>query len=590
MERLSADELRFAVDVAAGRRLGTHAFLNARVMNMFSGEMLPASVVLAGRLVASVSPPEATVMADDVTDLHEAIIAPGLIDGHVHIESSLVSPAGYVRGVLPRGVTAAVCDPHELANVAGVAGVRWLLERSADLPFDLWVTVPSCVPSTLLETPGSTVRLEDIAALLEEPRVVGVAEIMSYVGVIAGDEPELAKVLLAERARKLPEGHAPGVTGSELQAYFASGIGSDHESTSLEEGREKLRAGAFLMVREGSVTRDLDALMPLVNASNGERIGFVTDDRLPHDLIEEGGVDLHVRRAIGAGVDPVYAVRCASYNVARHFGLRRRGAVAPGYFADLNVVSDVGSFEVAQVFKDGIRVAEGGRLLTAIPDGRASRALEASVRNSVHLSRLHARRFRLEAGQGMVRAIGVVPGTVVTRELHVKPAQRDGAVVSDPSSDLLKLACLERHGRGDGVGLGIVRGFGLRRGALASSVGHDHHNVMVVGCDDDDMIRACERLAAIGGGFAVTSNGEVIAELKLEIAGLVTDAPLAAVQRDMEQLEAAARSLGARLPSPFMALSFLGLAVIPALRLTDLGLVDVAAARVVPFVLPEPVG
>lgn len=588
MERLSPDELRFAVDVAAGRRLGTQALLNARVMNMFSGEILPASVVLAGRLVAAVTSPDATVMADRVIDLNGALVAPGLIDGHVHIESSLVSPRGYASGVLPRGVTGAVCDPHELANVAGAAGVQWLLERSAELPFDLWLTAPSCVPATRLETSGCTILLEDIATLLEEPRVVGVAELMAYLGVIGGDVTELAKVLLADRARKTAEGHAPGVTGAALQAYFASGIGSDHESTTMEEGLEKLRAGAFLMLREGSVARDLDALMPLVTPSNGERIGFVTDDRLPHDLIAEGGVDLHVRRAVSAGVDPVYAVRCASYNIARHFGLRRRGAVAPGYFADLLVVSDTGPFDVTQVFKDGVRVARDGRLLVELPDGRASRAVEASVQNSVRLGRLRAERLKLSAGDGLVRAIGVTAGTIITEELHVQPTLRDGAVVSDPSTDLLKLACLERHGRGGAIGLGLVRGFGLRQGALASSVGHDHHNVLVVGCDDDDMIKACERLAEIGGGFVAMLDGHVVAELRLEIAGLVTDAPLTAVQRDIEQLEVGARSLGATLPSPFMMLSFLGLGVIPALRLTDLGLVDVAAARVVPFVLSGP--
>lgn len=583
MKRLTPEELRFAVDVAAGRRLGTQAFLNATVANVFSGELLRGSVVLAGRLIAAVLPPTATVRADHVTDVAGAMVAPGLIDGHVHIESSLVTPARYVEGVLPRGVTSAVCDPHELANVAGIRGARWLLERSAELPFDLWVTAPSCVPSTSLETSGGIMELGDIAALLEDPRVVGVAELMSYLGVVEGDVTELAKVLLAERARKTAEGHAPGVTGSTLQAYLASGIGSDHESTSFEEGREKLRAGAFLMVREGSVTRDLDALLPLVAPANADRVGFVTDDRLPHDLLVEGGVDLLVRRAIAAGVDPVYALRCGSYNTAVHFGLRRRGAVAPGYFADLLVVSDPTSFTVTQVFKDGERVAEDGALVVRVTEGRAGRAVEAAVRDTVKLPRSGSIDLSIAAQPGKVRVLATEAGSVLTRERHVVPAVREGVVVSDVAADLLKIACLERHGRGGGIGLGLVSGFGLRRGALASTVGHDHHNLLVVGCEDDDMRLACRRLAEIGGGFIAVADGEVRGELPLEVAGLVTEEPLQAVRERLEELEHTARSLGVSLPNPFMALSFLGLAVIPALRLTDRGLVDVERGVVVPL-------
>lgn len=583
MKRLTPEELRFAVDVAAGRRLGTQAFLNATVANVFSGELLEASVILAGRLIAAVLPPTAAVRADHVTDVAGAMVAPGLIDGHVHIESSLVTPARYVEGVLPRGVTGAVCDPHELANVAGIRGARWLLERSAELPFDLWVTAPSCVPSTSLETSGGIMELGDIAALLEEPRVVGVAELMSYLGVVEGDVTELAKVLLAERARKTAEGHAPGVTGSTLQAYLASGIGSDHESTSLEEGREKLRAGAFLMVREGSVTRDLDALLPLVAPANADRVGFVTDDRLPHDLLVEGGADLLVRRAIAAGVDPVYALRCGSYNTAVHFGLRRRGAVAPGYFADLLVVRDPASFAVTQVFKEGERVAADGALLVPVTEGRAGRAIEAAVRDTVKLPRPGAIDLRIAAQPGKVRVLAIEAGSVLTRERHVVPAVHEGAVVSDVAADVLKIACLERHGRGGGIGLGLVSGFGLRRGALASTVGHDHHNLLVVGCEDDDMRLACRRLAEIGGGFVAVADGEVRGELRLEVAGLVTEEPLQAVRERLEELEHTARSLGVSLPNPFMALSFLGLAVIPELRLTDRGLVDVARGVLVPL-------
>ncbi len=607
---ITTKEVRFAVDVAAGRRPASLVLRDARLLNVFDGRIRRVSVALAGRLIATVGPADDEPSAEVVVDLHGAYLAPGLIDGHVHIESSLVTPGAYAEGVVPRGVTGVVCDPHEIANVAGVAGVEWLLDRSRGLPLDVWVTVPSSVPSTPLETAGAALGLAEIAALLEHPEVVGVAEMMSFPAVVAGDDAELGKVALAEAARKTAEGHAPALSGRALQAYLASGIGSDHESTTLEEGREKLAAGVFLMVREGSVTRDLDALLPLVRPEHADRVGFVTDDRLPHDLLDEGGVDCLVRRAVQAGADPVYAVRCASYNVARHYGLARRGAVAPGFVADLIVLDDLPSFRARAVYKAGRRVAVDGRLepaetgarsaATADPAERAGAAgtdrsplpagdavdpgrYAAAVTDTVHLPPLGATALRLEGTARPVRVIQAIPNQILTRSLDLPPTIRDGAVVADPSRDLLKLACVERHGRTGGVAVGLVTGFGLQEGALASTVGHDHHNLLAVGADDGDMILAARRLEELGGGFVAVQNGRVLAELALEIAGLVTDAPLTEVRARMRALDEAAARLGVTLPSPFMALSFLGLPVIPELRLTDLGLVDVVAGRLVPF-------
>ena len=577
---LTLEDLRFAVDVAAGRKPGTYLFKNARVLNVFTGTVDEAHVLLAGRLIAGVGEVFAEAEAEERVDLAGRYLAPGLIDGHVHLESSLVTPAAYAAAVVKRGVTGVVCDPHEIGNVAGVPGIEWLLESSEGLPLDVWVTAPSCVPSTPLETSGATLGLGEVEALLEHPRVVGLAELMSFPAVMAGDEETLQKVLLAEARGKTLEGHAPGLTGRDLQTYLAAGMASDHEATTFEEGLEKLRAGVFLMVREGSVTRNLAALLPLVDPKHGDWVGFVTDDRLPHDLLDEGGVDCLVRGAIKAGVDPVYAVRCSSLNTARHYRLPRRGAIAPGYFADLVVVDDLETFHAAEVYKDGVRVAAGGELVTPL----VSKKVNASaVLNTVRLPELTEGSFRLEAPSGLARCIRPVPYQVLTEEVQVTPKVVGSEVVADTERDLLKLVCVERHGKNGGIGVGLVTGFGLKRGALASTVGHDHHNLLAVGVADKDLLLACKRLETLGGGFVAAAEGRVLAELPLPLAGLVTDEPLERVREKLDGLERAAAALGNRLPSPFMTLSFLGLAVIPALRLTDVGLVDVLKSERVPF-------
>lgn len=587
-------EIAAAVAVAAGREPGTLLLTNARVVNVFTNEVVTSDVLLAGRLIAAVCPDIDDAAATRI-DLDGAYLTPSLIDGHVHLESSLVTPASYARAVLPRGVTGVVCDPHEIANVAGEAGVEWLLASTHELQFDVWVTVPSCVPSTLFETIGADFPLAAMERLLAQPRVVGVAELMSYPDVVAGSSETLAKVALAELRGMPAEGHAPALGGRALNAYLASGIGSDHESTTLEEGREKLRAGAFLMVREGSVTRDLAALQPLVDVGAGDRIGFVTDDRLPHDLLSEGGVDHVVRAAIAGGADPAYALRCATYNVALHYRLPRRGAVAPGYFADLVVCDDLAAFMPSRVYRHGALVARDGATTEAVRQS-APRATPDTIVASVNLPRLSVDALRLEApgrrtvdtdggenGPGAVRCIVAIENQILTRTELVVPTVIDGAIVADPERDLLKLACIERHGRNGGISVGLVSGFGLRRGALGSSVGHDHHNLMLVGADDHDMLVAAEHLRAMAGGFVVVADGRVIADLPLPLAGLITDEPLETVRAALDALDDAAEAIGNRLPSPFMALSFLGLPVIPSLRLTDMGLVDVEAGRLVPL-------
>ncbi|GIW35832.1 adenine deaminase [Meiothermus sp.] len=576
---ITLSDLQYAVDAAMGRRPGTLLLKNVRLVNVFSLTVQPTHILLAGPLVAAVGPEYAGAEALEVLDLEGRVVAPGLIDGHVHLESSLVSPAEYARGVVPRGVTGVVTDPHEIGNVAGVAGIEWLMEASEGLPLEVWITVPSSVPSTPLETSGATLGQTEIEHLLAHPRVVGVAELMSFPAILAADAHELSKVLLAERFRKSPEGHAPTLTGRPLQGYLATGIASDHESTTLEEGRAKLEAGCFLMVREGSTTRNLEALAPLLKPQYADRIGLVTDDRLPSDLLREGGVDFLVRKAIALGAGPAYAIRAGSWNVARHYRLMRRGAVAPGFQADLVVLDDLQTFQAAQVYQRGRLVAEQGRLRVELPKTRVS----AAVSGTVKLPALRPQDLRIPAFPGKARVVRAIPHQVLTAEEHTEPTVRNGEVVADPARDLAKLVCLERYGKNGQIGKSLVTAFGLQKGALACTVGHDHHNLMAVGVSDDDIVTAAQRLQALGGGMIAVADGEVLAELALPIAGLITDEPLEQVNAKLQALEAAARQLGVTLPDPYMVLSFLGLAVIPELRLTDYGLVDVHKGTLVPL-------
>ncbi len=570
--------------VAAGRETGDLLLKGGQVVNVLTGEVRRADVLVAGRLIAAVG--DGLTDAKQVLDVSGSYVLPGLIDGHVHIESALVTPASFAEVVVPRGVTGVVCDPHELANVVGEKGVSWLLAAAEDLPLDVWVTVPSCVPSTPLETIGATFGLAEMAGLLSHPRVVGVAEVMSFSVVVAGDADTLAKVRLAEGAGLPAEGHSPGLTGRGLQAYLVAGVSSDHETTTLEEGLEKLRAGMYLMVREGSVTRDLAALLPLVDPRYADRVGLVTDDRLPHDLLTEGGVDHVVRAAIAGGADPAYALRCASYNHALHYRLDRRGAVAAGYFADVVVAGSLTELNAQRVYKDGALVAREGSL-TARPQ-RLGTVDDAALRNTIKARKLSARDLAVAApGDGVAaRCMVALPNQIVTRSELVSPTVRAGVAVADPTRDLAKLACVERHGRNGGVATGFVKGFGLQRGALASSVGHDHHNLLVVGVDDGDMALACNRLGELGGGLIAVADRQVLAALALPLAGLVTAAPLGEVAAALDALQDAAGALGVTLPSPFMALSFLGLAVVPELKLTDRGLVDVSGVALVPLWVP----
>ena len=544
---------------------------NARLVNVFSGEVHAADVALAdGRVLGW-----GDYAARHTVDLEGRFLCPGLIDAHVHLESSMVRPAEFARAVVPHGTTAVVCDPHEIANVLGLDGVRYILEASEGLPLRVFVMAPSCVPATHMETAGAELTAADIETLWGYERVIGLAEMMNFPGVLFRVPTVLEKLRIA--GQRPIDGHAPGLVGLDLNAYAAAGVRSDHESTELDEAREKLRRGMHVMIREGTTARNLAALLPLVTAANARYCHFCTDDRHPDTLLSEGHIDDVVRKAIAGGLDPVTAIQMATINTAEYFGLRHLGAVAPGYRADLLVLDDLEAIQVAQVYAAGQMVAEGGRFLPALGD-----LPRVPIQRSMNLDPA-AVDFSIPAGRGEARVIGVIPEQVVTRDMRLVPTIEGGYVVSDPARDLLKMAVVERH-RGTGnVGLGLVQGLGLRRGAIASSVAHDSHNVVLVGASDDDMRAALAAVAEMGGGQVVVEDGEVRAACPLPIAGLMSDRPLAEVRDQVEALTYAAHALGCGLPDPLMTLSFLALPVIPVLKLTDKGLVDVNKFDFVPL-------
>jgi len=559
--------------VARGEEPVDLVLRNARLVNVFSGEVHMAHVaVYAGQVVGM-----GDYEGKEELDLQGRFLCPGFIDGHIHLESAMVHPAEFARAVVPRGTTTVIADPHEIANVLGLEGVRYMLEATAGLPLNVYLMAPSCVPATPLETAGATLSAADMETLLQDPRVIGVAEMMNYPGVVAGVPEVLEKVRVA-RGRPV-DGHAPGLTGKDLCAYIVAGIGSDHECTDLTEALEKLRLGMFVMIREGSTARNLEDLLPLVMPGNASRCFFVSDDRDPADLLSRGHMDDILRRAQPQELlPPVTLVQMATLNTACYFRCRDLGAIAPGFRADMVVVDDLEQMKVEMVFKDGRIVARDGVLLEGVLPEK--RVLPPSTFDVADLS---AARLAVPATGQRIRVIGVVPGQVFTQSLVEDACVEDGQVVADVARDVLKIAVVERHQGTGNVGLGFIRGFGLQRGAIASSVAHDSHNIVVVGCSDQEMVQAVEAVAEMGGGQAVVEGTETLAALPLPIAGLMSDRPLEEVRHGVEALNQAAHGLGCTLDTPLMTMSFMALVVIPELKLSDRGLVDVKAFQFVPL-------
>ncbi len=555
------------IAAAAGREKADLVFKNATYLNVFSNELCRGDIAVAEGLVVGMG----QYSGETEVDVGGRIVCPGLIDAHIHLESACVSPSEFAAAALPHGTTTVICDPHEIANVMGTDGIEYMIEATEGLPVDVHFMLPSCVPATPLDESGARLDWRAIDSFYEHGRVLGLAEMMNFMGVIAGDSECIEKIVACQAHHKKIDGHAPGVRGRELNAYMAAGVYSDHECGDLDDALEKLRTGEFIMIREGTAAKNLDALMPLLTPQYYSRCMFATDDRHPNDLLNVGHIDYIVRRAIRAGADPVITLKVASHNAARYFLMNNKGAIAPGYLADIIVVDDLERFNVLEVYKRGqLKYANGQVLPYDAPliDPR----LERAALDTFHVGPLSASDFADERRRAV---IGMVPGEIVTTDEGY--AERP-----DAENDILKIAVIERHRGTRHIGLGYLKGYGLKKGAVATSVSHDSHNIIAVGATDEDIARAVNRISEMRGGIAVIEGGGVRAEVPFEIAGLMSARPIREVNADLEACKAAAHALGVN-PGidPFMTLSFMSLPVIPTLRLTTRGVIDVETQRYV---------
>ncbi|MFD1198869.1 adenine deaminase [Brucella gallinifaecis] len=550
------------IDQGAGREPADIVLKGGRFFDLVTGELVESDIAICGdRIVGTFG----TYHGKQEIDISGRIVVPGFIDTHLHIESSHITPHEFDRCVLPQGVTTVICDPHEIANVLGAEGLKYFLDSSLETIMDIRVQLSSCVPATHMETSGAKLLIDDLLPFAEHPKVIGLAEFMNFPGVLSKDPESMAK-LEAFQGRHI-DGHAPLLRGLDLNAYIAAGIRTEHEATSAEEALEKMRKGMHVLVREGSVSKDLHALMPIITERHSQFLALCTDDRNPLDIADQGHLDYLIRTAIAGGVEPLAIYRAASISAARAFGLFDRGLVAPGQRADLVVIDSLEACNAEIVFSAGRLVCE---------ELFAKRNPVAEVgRNSVKAPKVSASNFRSQSNSGKTRAIGIVPGKIITQslefDLHVGPH----GVEPDIERDVVKIAVIERHGKNGNIATGFVHGFGLKAGAIASTVSHDSHNICVVGVSDEDIAAAANRLGEIEGGFVVVRDGKVLAEMPLPIAGLMSAQPYEAVREQLRALRHAAEELGSVLEEPFLQLAFIALPVIPHLKITDRGLVDV---------------
>lgn len=564
--------------VARGEAPADVLLTSAKVINVFNGTIEHANVAIHADRFAGIGDYTA---AKQVVDLRGAFLAPGFIDAHMHVESTSLPPSQFVRLAVPHGTTGVVLDPHEIANVLGLPGIRYIMDDAAGLPINAMFALSSCVPSSHLETSGARLEAADLAPLFDDPRVVALAEMMNFPGVVHADPGVLAKVNLG-LAPRIVDGHAPGLRGKPLQAYLAAGISSDHECTTAAEALEKLARGMRIYIREGSAARNLEALLPAVTPSTIGRFCFCTDDRHPGDLADEGHIDHIVRKTIALGLDPIAAITIATLNPAAHYRKRDLGAIAPGYFADAIVFDDLHKPVPRLTFHHGRLAARDGVLVESAMPGAAR---PQPPRSPLRLPRLDERSFAIPATSGVtrIRVIGMDPHQLVTEHLLLPPAVRDNHYVADTERDLLKMCVIERHRATGNIGRGFIKGFGLKKGAIASTVGHDSHNLAVLGTNDADMLAAARALEACGGGQVAVQDGRVLALFPLPIAGLMSDQPAQTVIAQQRALMQASHALGCPHHDPFMPLSFMPLPVIPSLKLSDLGLVDVVQFAIVPL-------
>jgi len=566
---MRAEDRAGLIAVAKGERPADLILANARVINVFNGEIEEGDVAVYKGYIAGVGDYKE---AKKTIDLEGKYLSPGFINGHIHIESSMLDIDQYARAAVARGTLAIITDLHELANVCGTEGINYILNKAGKLPLDVFLMAPSCVPATHLETSGACVTEDDIRKLLKREDVLGLGEMMNYPGVLSGDKTVLGKI--AGAGGKIIDGHSPGVSGKELDAYIAAGIRSDHESVTFEEGKEKLQKGMHLMIREGSSEKNLEALLPLVTDKTYKRCLLVIDDRSCSDLLRDGDMDAVIRKAIKLGLEPVRAIQLATINTAEYYNLKELGAIGAGYRANLAVINNIADFNVEMALYGGEVVAENGKALFNAPEA------SWKLGNTINMKPFEVSDLKLKTKKDILPVIELVPGQIITSRKDEKLEKRGGIVQPDIERDILKLVVVERHGASGNIGLGLVKGFGLKNGALISSIAHDSHNIIAVGTSDDDIYEGIKEIEKLGGGLAVVSGGRVLASLALPIGGLMSDEPLEKVVEGFDKLKHTVAGLGVKMPSPFAALSFLALPVIPEIRLTDKGLVDVNSFKI----------
>ena len=550
------------IDVAAGREKADLVLKNATYVNVFSGELDTRDIAVAEGLIVGLGRYAGT----QEVDMTGKIVCPGFLDAHIHLESSLVSPAEFARAVLPHGTTTVITDPHEITNVMGTDGIDYMLCATEGLPVDVQFMIPSCVPASPLDESGANLDYRDVDSFFDHPRVLGLAEMMNFPGVISGDSATVSKIVASQAHHKKIDGHAPGLSGDALNAYIAAGVYSDHECADMDDAMEKLRLGQFIMIREGTAAKNLEALMPLLRSEKYfSRCMFCTDDKHPSDLLEKGHIDYICREAVARGADPIMTVQVACLHAARYFLLNNRGAIAPGYLADFAIVEDLKDFHVVTVYKRGKLVYQDGTVAD-FPLPQIPEHLDKRAHDTFRLPVLTPADFANARPRGL---IGMVPGQIITQDCGY-------ASGVDTNADILKMAVIERHKNTRHIGIGYLKGYGLKSGAVATSVAHDSHNIICVGANDEDMAFAVNRIAWNHGGIVVVENGQILAELPLEIAGIMSDKPLGEVNTLLENAKQAAYTLGVGKDiDPFMTLSFMSLPVIPTLRLTTRGVVDV---------------
>lgn len=547
------------IAVAAGREKADLVLKNAKYLNVFSNEFLCGDIAVANGLIAGVGKYDGKTEID----VSGKLVLPGFIDAHIHLESSMVTPAEFAKAVVAHGTTTVITDPHEITNVMGIDGVEYMIQASQNLPIDVHFMMPSCVPATEIDESGAELDCKDIDLYLDNKKVLGLAEMMNYVGVINGDKNVLSKIVTSQAHHKKIDGHAPELSGNDLNAYIAAGVYSDHECSTFENALEKLRKGQFIMIREGTAAHNLKALMPLLTQQYYSRCMFATDDKHPSDLLYGGHIDYIVKQALKNGADPIVALKTATHHAARYFLLNNKGAIASGYLADIVVVDNLEDFNVETVFKCGKLVFDGEVKDFSAPT--VDEKLAEKCFDTFHLDSVTPSSFKVDGKLGL---IGLVGGELLTRNLGT-------ADKVDVENDILKIACIERHKGTNHIGVGYVKGYSLKSGAVATSVAHDSHNIITVGCNDDDIAVAVNAIKDSKGGIAVVENGKIKALLELPIAGLMSDEPLTTVNKKLENAKLSAYELGAdKSIDPFMTLSFLSLPVIPSLRITTKGVFD----------------